>query len=594
MDLRIRKQGRSLLIAGGTDGIGYAYLVLECKRRKYNVIYVLGRNFHRIDTELLPSLTTLRDDDNKEGLRTPTIIKLVCDITDNAALRQVIDQIKKDENDNTNDNNDDHGILCTFVNTIGTYTRGTVMESMGDEGIVEQHFQLNCIANINLIRAVLPLLLKKMMKHQGGDNNDDDDDANDDDDGIQHGPQILICIASLALQARSPYALQSATKAGLKFFIDALRIELNGRVRVMSILPPSVNTTIFKKGGDMRDTSKYPPPERVANAMCYMLDCPADICIPELVLEKHEFQSTTTNNDDCENNRVEEKLPRYRNHDGYLVAWGFSVGGFNSALTYVAQDNDLFIVTYPKCGTTWTQHIIYLILNDGIPLPPDQRMDVVFPHLEEVGGEFIVTKGTVLGGYRLIKTHLPYNLVPKNTNAKYIFVSRNPKDCVVSFYHHTVGFPKHYDFANGKFDTYFNLFLNGKVDHGDYFDFIRQLMDHKDDHNVLFQRYESGRQNTREYVLQIASFLGEFYPERLLVDNEKILNLVLEHSSLDSMKKEPARWCSDRTGFQPFIRKGATGEWDELLSKEQAAMLQNRLDQMFTKSELDFLGELYH
>ncbi|KAL7435026.1 hypothetical protein ACHAXH_005921 [Discostella pseudostelligera] len=290
-----------------------------------------------------------------------------------------------------------------------------------------------------------------------------------------------------------------------------------------------------------------------------------------------------------------EKLPRYSNHDGYLVAGGFPVDGFRSALKYQAQDNDLFIVTYPKCGTTWTQHIVYLILNDGVPLPPDQRLDVVFPHLEEVGKEFIETKGTILGGYRLIKTHLPYSLVSKNPKAKYIFVTRNPKDCVVSFYHHTVGFPKHYDFAEGKFDTYFNVFLDGKVDHGDYFEFLREALDSKDDPNVLFLRYETGRKNTREYILQIASFLdNSVYPDRLLADNEKILNQVLEHSSLDSMKKDPRRWCSDRTGYQPFIRSGSTGGWRELLSEEQAVKLQKRLDDLFTKEELEYLGEQYH
>lgn len=238
---------------------------------------------------------------------------------------------------------------------------------------------------------------------------------------------------------------------------------------------------------------------------------------------------------------------------------------------------------------------MYLILNDGAPLPPDQRLDVVFPHLEEVGKDFIETKSTILGGYRLIKTHLPYNLVPKNPKAKYIFVTRNPMDCVVSFYHHTVGFPKHYDFAVGKFDTYFNLFLDGKVDHGDYFDFTRQLLDNKDNPNVLFQRYETGRKNTREYILQIASFLdNSIYPARLLANGERILNLVLEHSSLDSMKKDPRRWCSDRTGYQPFIRRGSTGGWTELLSVEQAALLRSRLTDIFSEAELYFLGELYH
>ena len=254
---------------------------------------------------------------------------------------------------------------------------------------------------------------------------------------------------------------------------------------------------------------------------------------------------------------------------------------------------DLFIVTYPKCGTTWTQHITYLILHDGVPLAPDQRMDVVWPHLEEVGNDFVRENATI-NGYRLIKTHFSYNLTPKNPNAKYIYVTRNPKDCVVSFYHHTVGFPRHYDFAEGSFDTYFNLFLEGKVDSNDYFHFLREWLDHKDDTNVLFLRYETGRNDIRQYIFQIAEFLGEEYPKRLLQDDERILKLVMEHSSLHSMQQNPRRWCSDRTGFTPFIRKGSIGGWKELLSEDQAKLLQQRLNQMFTQNELDFLGEHYH
>lgn len=114
-------------------------------------------------------------------------------------------------------------------------------------------------------------------------------------------------------------------------------------------------------------------------------------------------------------NDQQEKLPTYTDHGTYLLAKGFPVEGFKSGLEYQAQDDDLFIVTYPKCGTTWTQHIVYLILNDGVPLPPDQRMNVIFPHLEEVGKEHIKTKAKVLGGYRLIKSHLQFKDMPKNS-----------------------------------------------------------------------------------------------------------------------------------------------------------------------------------
>ncbi|MDJ0729779.1 MAG: sulfotransferase domain-containing protein, partial [Crocosphaera sp.] len=65
---------------------------------------------------------------------------------------------------------------------------------------------------------------------------------------------------------------------------------------------------------------------------------------------------------------MSRKKPSYYNHNGFLMPMGFPIEGFTSALKYEAQPSDIFIVTYPKCGTTWTQYILWLMQHQGEPL----------------------------------------------------------------------------------------------------------------------------------------------------------------------------------------------------------------------------------
>jgi len=288
------------------------------------------------------------------------------------------------------------------------------------------------------------------------------------------------------------------------------------------------------------------------------------------------------------NNHCITKKPTYVDHNGFLMPFGFPAHNFSDALAYKPDENDLFVATYPKCGTTLTQHMIYIMLNNGVPIQSHEKLDQMFPHLEEVGSLYIKNSAAVKGGKRLIKTHLPYDMTPLSPCAKYIYVARNPKDCVVSFYHHTRGFPQHYGFGDGDFEVYYELFLKGQVDFGDYFKTLRSWLDRKDDANVLFITYEDIRSDKKKVLMAIAEFIGG-------ENNEALMEKILFHSSLEEMKKQPLRWCSERkVEHTPFIRSGQVGGYSELLTKEHGEKLDNLMKNFFSQKELDFLGKQYY
>ena len=247
---------------------------------------------------------------------------------------------------------------------------------------------------------------------------------------------------------------------------------------------------------------------------------------------------------------------------------GFPPEGFESGLRYAAQPDDIFVCTYPKCGTTWMQYIVYLLMHAGEPLARGASLGSVFPHLEEVGREVVAA----LPAPRHIKTHLPKTLAPFAADARYIYVARNPFDCVVSFYHHTRGFPQHYDFSNGTFADFFECFMKGEVDFGDYFDHLLSWAALTGAPNLLFVTYEQMKADVRGAIIAIAAFLGE--KAQRTVRNEAVLTRILDAVSFKSMAEDQRRWSSARPKHQPpFVRKGAVGDWQNLLEPPQARRL---------------------
>ena len=247
---------------------------------------------------------------------------------------------------------------------------------------------------------------------------------------------------------------------------------------------------------------------------------------------------------------------------------GFPVAGFDSGLRYAARPGDVFVCTYPKCGTTWMQYIVYLLMHEGVPLAHGASLGAVFPHLEEVGCEVVAALPTP----RLIKTHLARERTPFSAAARYIYVARNPFDCVISFYHHTRGFPQHYDFATGAFADFFECFMSGEVDFGDYFEHLLSWAALVDAPNLLFVTYEQMKGDVRAAIGTVAGFLGE--PALSAARDEAILTSIVDAVTFKSMAEDQRRWSSARPKDMPeFVRKGAVGDWQTLLTRSQAGRL---------------------
>ena len=113
---------------------------------------------------------------------------------------------------------------------------------------------------------------------------------------------------------------------------------------------------------------------------------------------------------------------------------------------FKVRPDDVWIITSPKCGTTWVQETTWHLMN-GVNL--EKTTEPLFsrsPFLDIVTimgankevAEEMFSKFDQLPSPRTIKTHFPLPLLPPNLldACKVIFVNRNIKDAAVSFYYH--------------------------------------------------------------------------------------------------------------------------------------------------------------
>ncbi|XP_014679741.1 PREDICTED: sulfotransferase 1C4-like, partial [Priapulus caudatus] len=106
-------------------------------------------------------------------------------------------------------------------------------------------------------------------------------------------------------------------------------------------------------------------------------------------------------------------------------------------LNFRVRDDDVWVLTYPKCGTTWTQEMVWMICHDAdSALARSATIMDRFPMLDTPDGAEI-SRLAARASPRYIKSHLPLCLLPRgllHSKAKIIYTVRNPKDTSISLY----------------------------------------------------------------------------------------------------------------------------------------------------------------
>ena len=212
-------------------------------------------------------------------------------------------------------------------------------------------------------------------------------------------------------------------------------------------------------------------------------------------------------------------------------------------------------------------------LGEGKPAEPsDILRKIPFIETEWPDGRTGADNFRNLESPRFMKTHLPYELwkdqLDKHPNLTVIQTVRNPKDALVSYFHHLRSDCQLGAF-HGNWDHYFELFKEKKLPWGDYFENTSNWYKfNKDRKESLVLVYEDMKKSHRDHVIKIANFLGHDD----ISDN--VVDLIVEKSSMKVMSKSintaidgfPA-WKSERSNL---IRKGEVGDWVNYFSEEQS------------------------
>jgi Sulfotransferase domain len=225
--------------------------------------------------------------------------------------------------------------------------------------------------------------------------------------------------------------------------------------------------------------------------------------------------------------------------------------------------DDVFIVSFPKSGNTWTRFLIANLLHPEEPATFG-NIDRLIPESEGLTQNELKR----ISRPRIMKSHQYFD--PRFR--KVIYIVRDPRDVAVSQFHFyrkrrriTDDYP---------IEQFVTRFVEGDTsDYGSWGDNVASwLATRQNSPNFLLLRYEDMVANDVETLRQVASFLG-------VNTTPELLTQAIQRSSVDEMRKLESKNATasvTRNSRQdiPFVRAARAGGWKKSLPESSVLELE--------------------
>lgn len=240
------------------------------------------------------------------------------------------------------------------------------------------------------------------------------------------------------------------------------------------------------------------------------------------------------------------------------VAVDYVLGRQAMRLDVARFEDDVWLVSYPKSGNTWTRFLIANLIAD------DEVID--WTNIERRVPDIYVIRDPQIRRFsrpRYIKSHEPY----RPEYRRVLLIVRDPRDVAVSYYHFAK--KRHRLSVDAPIDEVLDTFVSAGIHpYGTWGENVGSWLGaRRGTPNFWIVRYEDLLADTERQLAQVAQNLG------LPIDNGHIHRAVKNSQAdrlrqLEQTQRDQHKFLKRTRSDIPFVRAAKAGQWQTALPAE--------------------------